>query len=156
MHRRPKRAKGAAESRTPRALPLFARRPGRLALALLLVALLPSCRTQTPPPTAGRKLSAEDRRRILDEVWQTINDNFYDPSFGGVDWAAVRERYRRLADEAPSDFEFYGLCELMTAELRDSHTRYEPPDPSQQAQPPQGVAPPHTRRGGWPDGRPAR
>ena len=31
-----------------------------------------------------------------------------------MDWAAVGERYRRLADEAPGDFEFYGLCELMT------------------------------------------
>lgn len=146
MHERPKRAKGAAESDTPRAL-LPSATPARLllvALALLLVAPSPSCRTTSPTTTGAppalqteRKLSAEDRRRVLDEVWQTINDNYYDPSFNGVDWSAVRERYRALADSAPNDFEFYGLCELMTAELRDSHTRYEPPlpppDPSQPA-----------------------
>ena len=146
MHQHAKRAKGAAEFHTPRALrplPALSRalltrtkraRIGFFALALLLSFASPACRP-TPPAavphaqTAERKLSAEDRRRILLEVWQTINDNFYDPSFGGVDWAAVRERHLRLADEAPTDFEFYGLCELMTAELRDSHTRYEPPAP---------------------------
>lgn len=149
MHDRSKRAKGAEEPHAPRALRAFARRLRRPALLLLLAALLPSCRTtrpdgdDRPAPAAERRLSAEDRRRVLDEVWQTINDNFYDPSFNGVDWAAVRERYRRLADEAPTDFEFYGLCELMTAELRDSHTRYEPPlPPPGPAQPPepQGAA----------------
>jgi carboxyl-terminal processing protease len=156
MNERPKRAKGAAESDTPRALHPFVSRPRlrpsalaplRLFALALLLAPLPACRMQTRPASAdppaqaaARKLSAEDRRRILDEVWQTINDNFYDPKFNGVDWAAVRERYRRLADEAPNDFEFYGLCELMTAELRDSHTRYEPPAPppdrAQPAEPP--------------------
>lgn len=26
----------------------------------------------------------------FEDVWQTINDTFYDPKFGGVDWAGVR------------------------------------------------------------------
>ncbi|HLL74942.1 MAG TPA: S41 family peptidase [Pyrinomonadaceae bacterium] len=146
MRELPKSAKGAEESDTPRALlPSAAGPRARLfALALLLLAPSPSCRTTSPntsgaPPAqkAERSLSAEDRRRVLQEIWQTINDNYYDASFNGVDWAAVRERYLKLADAAPTDFEFYGLCELMTAELRDSHTHYEPPapppDPSQPA-----------------------
>ena len=30
----------------------------------------------------------------FDAVWNTVNDNFYDPNFHGVDWKAVGERYR--------------------------------------------------------------
>jgi tricorn protease-like protein len=30
---------------------------------------------------------------LFDVVWQTINDNFYDPAFGGVDWKAIRQKY---------------------------------------------------------------
>ena len=154
MRQRSKRPKGAAECDTPRALLPSAppaRAPFFFALALLLASPSPSCRTSHPatggaPParTGERRLTAGDRHRVLDEVWRTISDNYYDPSFNGVDWPAVRERYRKLADAAPDDFEFYGLCELMTAELRDSHTRYEPPlpppDPSQPAETRGGVA----------------
>ena len=152
MPERPKRAKGAEESDTPRALlPSAAGPRARLfALALLLLAPSTSCRTTSPTTPgassarAGRRLSAEDRHRTLQEIWQTINDNYYDPAFNGVDWAAVRERYLKLAEDAPTDFEFYGLCELMTAELRDSHTRYEPPppppDPTHPAEPQGGAA----------------
>jgi carboxyl-terminal processing protease len=30
---------------------------------------------------------------LFDSVWQTINDNFYDPAFGGADWKAIRQKY---------------------------------------------------------------
>ena len=30
----------------------------------------------------------------FDETWQTINDTFYDRTFGGVNWAAVRAELR--------------------------------------------------------------
>jgi carboxyl-terminal processing protease len=111
-------------------------RSRHLAAQLCLVAFLlfaASCRradksASLPSPSpATHALSVADRLRIIDEVWQPINEEFYDPSFNGVDWRAVRERYRARAADAKDDFEFYGLCELMTAELRDSHTHYEPP-----------------------------
>jgi carboxyl-terminal processing protease len=156
MEERHEPRKGAEESATPRAFPAPARPRERLlllpvALALLTLAPLLSCRTSAPQPAANgaprelralHKLSAEDRRCILDEIWQMINDNYYDPSFGGVDWAGVRERYRKLADDAANDFEFFGLCELMAAELRDSHTRYEPPLPPQSPPGPAPAEPP--------------
>ena len=28
--------------------------------------------------------------RLFDEVWQTVNDAYYDPTFGGLNWNAVR------------------------------------------------------------------
>lgn len=27
---------------------------------------------------------------LFDAVWETVNDNFYDPNFNGLDWAEVR------------------------------------------------------------------
>jgi C-terminal processing protease CtpA/Prc len=38
--------------------------------------------------------SFKDRVEMFEEIWRTINDNYADPTFGGVDWGAVRERYR--------------------------------------------------------------
>lgn len=107
----------------------------RLLLSCLLLApCLSSCqRTRDAAPPAAHALTAEERRQLFDQIWQTINDEFYDASFNGVDWRAVRERYRPRVEAAKDDFEFYGLCELLTAELRDSHTRFEPPPPAPEA-----------------------
>ncbi len=119
----------------------------RLILALCLCLSSASCRAPhpasppSPPAGATHKLTAEDRRRLVEEIWQTINDEYYDPAFNGVDWAAVRGRYLERTAAARDDFEFYGLCELMTAELRDSHTRYSPPQEVAPEGRPAGEAP---------------
>lgn len=113
----------------------------RLLLSCLLLApCLSSCQRTRNEASPAHALSVEERRQLFDEIWQTINDEFYDPSFNGVDWLAVRARYRPRLDAAKDDFEFYGLCELMTAELKDSHTRFEPPPPPQESAP--GEPPP--------------
>src|SRR5436190_10082695 len=46
-----------------------------------------------PPATLGK----EARTRAFDFVWSTIDEHYYDPSLNGVDWKAVRERYRPMA-----------------------------------------------------------
>jgi carboxyl-terminal processing protease len=46
-----------------------------------------------------------------------------------VDWRAVGERYRPQAESAQTDAEFYGVFELMLAELRDGHTVFIHPPP---------------------------
>ncbi|HVG31118.1 MAG TPA: S41 family peptidase [Pyrinomonadaceae bacterium] len=118
--------------------------PARLFLSgLLLAPGLVSCHrasNTSPPPPAARALTAEERRQLFDEIWQTINDEFYDPSFNGVDWRAVRERYRPRLDAARDDFEFYGLCELLLGELKDSHARFEPPPAAPQETAPGATA----------------
>ena len=98
--------------------------------AILCALLLAACARPTPTPlkpgaapAAGPSvLSREDRAEIYAQVWETINAEYYDPKFRGVDWRAVGERYRPRAESAQSDAEFYGVFELMLAELRDGHT----------------------------------
>ncbi len=37
------------------------------------------------------RLSAAERAEIFEAVWQTVNDNYFDPTFGGQDWQAIDE-----------------------------------------------------------------
>jgi carboxyl-terminal processing protease len=80
--------------------------------------------------TATRPAAASDekaRRESFDIVWRTINDNHFDPTFGGVDWAQVRVRYEPLAMSARSDAEFYDVLRRMIGELKLSHFVIYPP-----------------------------
>ncbi len=73
-------------------------------------------------------LSLKDRVEVFEEVWETINEKYYDASFNGVDWRAVRKRYRPLVEEAATDADFYGVLKRMVGELRDAHTRFHTPE----------------------------
>jgi len=64
------------------------------------------------------------RADIFQEVWQTVRDNFFDPHFNGVDWAAAQKRFAPEAAKARTDEEFSGVVNAMLAELRTSHTHY--------------------------------
>ncbi|MBA2339514.1 MAG: hypothetical protein H0V88_03895 [Pyrinomonadaceae bacterium] len=108
-----------------------------VALLVLAVAAATACKPRTPSnnndasPTRQaqpqKKLSREERVEIFEDVWKTINENYYDPKFNGVDWPALHDHYRPRFEAAGSDYEFYGLFEVMLAELRDSHTVFVRP-----------------------------
>ena len=67
------------------------------------------------------------RSAAFDFVWDTINQNYVDPKFNGVDWKKAADRYRPLAMGAQNDDEFWNVLNRLTGELKDSHTRVEPP-----------------------------
>jgi len=77
-------------------------------------------------------LSRQDRLVIFEEVWQTINAEYYDPNFHGVDWLGIHERYRPRIEAAANDQEVYALFETMLATLRDAHTVFNQPDVSRE------------------------
>ena len=65
-------------------------------------------------------------------VWTTINERYFDPDFGGVDWEAVHDEYLPQVTAAQSDLEVLYLLNLMLWELDVSHIGVVPPeDPSQ-------------------------
>lgn len=70
------------------------------------------------------KILARPETKIFEQVWQTVNDNFYDPEFNGVDWKAMREKYKSQAAQAKSSQEFAATINQMLSELQTSHTRY--------------------------------
>ena len=104
----------------------------RLATLLLILAALIASAAGGVPRAASNassdRLSSKDRIEAFEEVWRTVYEKYYDPSFKGIDWRAVHERYRPLVDRATSDEEFYTLLKRMVGELRDAHTRFHTPE----------------------------
>ena len=74
-------------------------------------------------PAGGR--AAQDWRQpalsSFDEAWQTINDTFFDPSFGGLDWSGVHDELRPMAEAATSLGGVRDVIREMLGRLGRSH-----------------------------------
>jgi C-terminal processing protease CtpA/Prc len=98
------------------------------ALALLTFAFLIACgiskKTDSTIIVANgaASLSRQDRIEIFEDVWNTINEQYYDPMFHGINWQEAHDHYRPRVEAAENDLEFYRLFEEMLALLRDAHT----------------------------------
>ena len=57
----------------------------------------------------------------FDAVWQTINDTFPDPTFGGLDWAGVRAELRPVVQSVATPSAARDVIRDMLARLRRSH-----------------------------------
>jgi carboxyl-terminal processing protease len=90
---------------------------------LLTTLVLPAFGQQpvAPAPTPSVQSDLSKREEAFQIVWQTVNDLFYDPKFGGVDWKNVRERYQPQVAKVTSDKEFHQLLQQMLNELHQSH-----------------------------------
>ncbi len=86
--------------------------PSIVAVALLLA-------TAAPPA------AAQDWRAAgvaaFDAAWLTVNDTFYDPEFGGLDWAAVRTELRPQVEAAASADDQRAIIRGMLSRLGTSH-----------------------------------
>src|ERR671930_486840 len=99
----------------------------RLTTLVILAVLIASAAASIPSAAAtasSGRLSSKDRVEVFEEVWRTVYEKYYDPSFKGIDWRAVLERYRPLVDRATTDEEFYSLLKRMVGELHDALTRF--------------------------------
>ncbi len=70
----------------------------------------------------------EGRLAVFDDVWETIQERYYDPKFHGIDWQAKRNAFRPVAARATGGYEFYEVLRQMIASLKDAHTRVYSPD----------------------------
>ncbi|MCA1632180.1 MAG: hypothetical protein LC802_00325 [Acidobacteria bacterium] len=77
---------------------------------------------------AARQDPARRREAAFRVVWQTVKDEHFDPTFGGLDWDAVRVRYAPRAARARSDRELHLLLQAMLNELHQSHFAIVPPE----------------------------
>lgn len=98
--------------------------------ALICTAAMRSGFAQTPATVVGTVVPDEKaielRQQTFELVWRTVKEKHFDPTLGGLDWDAVRQRYApRVA--AGSELEFYGLLQQMLGELRQSHFSIVPP-----------------------------
>jgi carboxyl-terminal processing protease len=68
--------------------------------------------------------AAEAGPEAFDEIWTIVRDRFYDPKLHGLDWPAMRQRYRPQAQSARSGEDMAVAVNAMLAELGASHTHY--------------------------------
>ncbi|MGZ8274532.1 MAG: S41 family peptidase [Burkholderiaceae bacterium] len=71
--------------------------------------------------------TAAKRIEVQQRAWKVIAERYYDPRLNGVDWAAVRDKYRPRVAGAKTDAQFYLALKAMVRELKDSHTRIVTP-----------------------------
>jgi len=63
----------------------------------------------------------------FETIWKKVNETYFDPSFGGVDWAKAHDRYQPQIAAAKTDGEFRTLINTMLWELKVSHAAFVPP-----------------------------
>ena len=100
--------------------------------AAVLCTLVPiGCATSsatTVEKKVERTISVEDSLADFDAVWQLVNDTHFDPEFNGVDWDAMRVKYRPQAEAAMSRGELRQVMTNMLNELGQSHFGIIPAD----------------------------
>jgi carboxyl-terminal processing protease len=74
------------------------------------------------------QIPANKRLEIYEEVWNTINEKYYDANFNGINWTEIYKKYRPQIETADNEKSFYALLDQMAGELRDSHTRVYSPE----------------------------
>ncbi len=60
-------------------------------------------------------------QHMFDEGWRLLKEQFYDEKMHGVDWEAMREKYRPLIEHVALKEDFYALVSMMLGELNASH-----------------------------------
>jgi C-terminal peptidase prc len=76
------------------------------------------------------KLSPEAKRRhtAFLEVWSTIEESYFDPKFGNLDWQKIRTEFEPKVIAAKNDTELYALLRQMVGRLQVSHLSIIPPE----------------------------
>jgi carboxyl-terminal processing protease len=64
---------------------------------------------------------------IFETIWHMVNETYFDPSFGGLDWQKVHDSYQPQIASAKNDGDFHALINKMLWELKVSHMAYIPP-----------------------------
>jgi C-terminal processing protease CtpA/Prc len=77
-----------------------------------------------PAPLAP---DAQRRQDAFMTVWQTVNVNYFDKTFSGLDWNKIREEYQPRVTAAKTDAEVHRLLAEMVNRLGTSHFAIIPP-----------------------------
>jgi carboxyl-terminal processing protease len=104
----------------------FAGVPGTRYKALTTKNSLGALSPDDPPIVSTA--TPEGRLAVFDDVWETIQERYYDPTHNGIDWQAKRNVFRPAAAKANTAYELYDVMRQMIASLKDAHTRVYSPE----------------------------
>ena len=98
--------------------------------------------TQAPPPTLAPPPTNAPAQppatpsalqsTLLNEIWQTVNDNYLYRDFNGLDWNAVHSEYAQRIAAGMSDEQFYQAMADMIQRLGDNHSTFFSPTQAKQ------------------------
>jgi carboxyl-terminal processing protease len=87
-----------------------------LFIALAILVELTPCRSEN-----------KEYLNTFEIVWKKVNETYFDPTFGGLNWKEVHDRYQPQIATVEKDEEFYSLINQMLWELKVSHAYLVPP-----------------------------
>jgi len=91
---------------------------------------VPPTVTATSVPTIAptEAIGNKEYLEVFEAIWTTVDQTYFDPDFGGLDWDAVHDDYEPLIAAAEDDETLYQLLNQMLWELNVSHTGVGPAD----------------------------
>lgn len=66
------------------------------------------------------------KKETLEKVWKTINETYWDSTFNGVDWNAVKAKYEPQLTDVKTNQNLTDLLNKMIGELKQSHLKVMP------------------------------
>lgn len=91
-----------------------------LCAATICITSLTGCAFAPKEPSLS-----QDKRQLnvaaFDDVWTTIRDTHWDPDLGGLDWEALREKYRPRVKSAEHMSEARAAMRDLIAQLEQTH-----------------------------------
>jgi len=72
----------------------------------------------SPDPLA---ISAKDRLKVFENLWQLVNRHYFDPQLGDVNWVHLKEDYRPRVEAAKNKTELREVLQRILTELNSSH-----------------------------------
>ena len=91
-----------------------------LGAIVALIGLLSGC--QTLPVQEDDQTVWENRLRLQQEVWDLVNECYYDPAFHGKDWSRINLEARPHIEAAENLEQVYVELQKMVNQLEDRHT----------------------------------
>lgn len=97
--------------------------------------LTPSPVPVSPTPAATLTLAVTPsavQRKIFNELWQIVDEEYLYADFNGLDWDAVYTEYYRRVEDGMTDMDFYAAMDEMIAHLGDDHSVFLSPEEAAQ------------------------
>jgi carboxyl-terminal processing protease len=63
----------------------------------------------------------------FEQGWKLVKERYYDPTYRGLNWDQVGDKYRARLGEVKDEAGLYGLLDQMIGELGDDHSRFLSP-----------------------------
>ena len=78
---------------------------------------------ESPKPASPDPLiiSREDRLKVFENLWETVNKKYFDPQFNGINWAQMKNTYRPQVAAAKNKNQLRNVLQKMLDELHTSH-----------------------------------